>query len=49
MELISEKGYRSSMDGEVVPFLQKDRYSGQKYTCPFGPLKYHVPDGGQDF
>lgn len=29
MELISEKGYRSSMDGEVVPFLQKDRYSGR--------------------
>ena len=29
MELIFEKGYRSSMDGEVVPFLQKDRYSGR--------------------
>lgn len=34
MELISEKGYRSSMDGEVVPFLQKDRYSGR--FCPDG-------------
>ena len=41
MELISEKGYRSSMDGEVVPFLQKDRYSGR--FCPDGDEAFRSP------